>query len=441
MRPWCLRRRRGRPSQAPDVAVADAPDLVHNTPGPRPLRWVVLALVFFAGTLNYIDRQVLALIKPVLAAEFGWNDMDFGHLASVFQFSAALTFLYIGWLLDRFGLHRGYPIGVGIWSLACAAHGAAAHLWHFLLARVVLAAGEAVQTPASMKAIAEWFPARQRSLAVGIINTSPNVGAIIAPLLVPAIVLTWGWRTAFVATGALGLVWLLGWALLPRPAAAQGHAAPAVVGSAEAPGERLDVRALLGQRVAWALLLGKALTDMVWWFLLFWAPDFLHRQFHLSIKTAGLPLAAIYGLAAVGALTGGLLPTFLMARGVSMNVARKASMALYGAMIVPLPLVLQVQDPWVAVLFIGGALFAHQGFSTNLFTVAVDAFPGRGVGTVVSLGAFCGNVSGMLMLEFTGWVLTHHQTYLPMFTIAASVYLIALTVLHLLVPRLQAREG
>ncbi|MEB3327646.1 MAG: MFS transporter [Candidatus Sericytochromatia bacterium] len=419
------------------MALAEAPQ-----PAPasaRPLRWLVLALVFAGGTLNYIDRQVLALIKPLLAAEFGWSDQDFGHLASVFQLSAAVTFLYIGWLLDRFGLQRGYPLGVAVWSVACAAHGAATQLWQFLVARVVLAAGEAVQTPASMKAIAEWFPAAQRTLAVGIVNTSPNLGAIIAPLLVPAVVLTWGWRAAFVATGALGLLWLVGWLALPRTAAAVPPAVAPTPG--EPPAEPLDMRALLGQRVAWALLIGKSLTDMVWWFLLFWAPDFLHRQFHLSLKTAGLPLAAIYGLAGVGALTGGLLPTFLMSRGVSLNVARKATMLLYGSLIVPLPLVLQVQDPWLAVLFIGGALFAHQGFSTNLFTVAVDAFPGRGVGTVVSLGAFCGNISGMLMLEFTGWVLTHHQTYLPMFTIAASVYLIALAVLQALVPRLQARDA
>jgi ACS family hexuronate transporter-like MFS transporter len=416
--------------------VAISEPLPPAAPAPaNPLRWAVLALVFLGGTLNYIDRQVIALIKPLLSTEFGWTDQDFGHLASVFQFSAAVTFLYIGWLLDRFGLRWGYPLGVGVWSLACAAHGAATQLWHFMAARVVLAAGEAVQTPAAMKAIAEWFPASQRTLAVGIANTSPNVGAIIAPLLVPAIVLTWGWRAAFVATGAMGILWLVGWALLPRTAQAP------IVDTPTAPPPRLEVRALLGQRVAWALLIGKSLTDMVWWFLLFWAPDFLHRQFHLSLKTAGLPLAAIYGLAGVGALTGGLLPTFLMARGVSLNVARKASMALYGCLIVPLPLVMQVQDPWLAVLFIGGALFAHQGFATNLFTIAVDAFPGRGVGTVVSIGAFCGNIAGMLMLEFTGWVLTHHQTYLPMFCIAASVYLIALAVLHGLVPRLQAREA
>lgn len=415
------------------MSTAQSPSLPPAAPHLRPLRWVVLGLVFLAGTLNYIDRQVLALIKPVLAEEFGWNDLDFGHLASVFQFSAALTFLYIGWLLDRFGLHRGYPVGVFVWSIACAAHGAATQFWQFLMARIVLAAGEAVQTPASMKAIAEWFPARQRSLAVGIINTSPNIGAIIAPLLVPAIVLTWGWRAAFIGTGALGLLWLVGWALLPRPR----HTDP--LDDAPETAESVDIRQLLSQKVAWAVLIGKSFIDMVWWFLLFWAPDFLHRQFHLSIKTAGLPLAAIYGLAGIGALTGGLLPTFLMNRGVSLNVARKLSMAFYACLIVPLPLVLQATDPWVAVLFIGGALFAHQGFSTNLFTVAVDAFPGRGVGTVVSLGAFCGNISGMLMLEFTGWVLTHHQTYMPMFCIAASVYLIALGVLHALVPRLEAR--
>ncbi|MEB3197957.1 MAG: MFS transporter [Candidatus Sericytochromatia bacterium] len=422
------------------MAIAETPVPPPAPPRGLTLRWVVLALVFLAGTLNYIDRQVLALIKPVLSQEFGWNDQDFGHLASVFQFSAALTFLYIGWLLDRFGLHRGYPLGVGVWSLACAAHGLAVHMWHFMMARVVLAAGEAVQTPASMKAIAEWFPAAQRSLAVGIINTSPNIGAIIAPLLVPAVVLAWGWRTAFIVTGALGLVWLLGWFALPRPRQREALPTPSETPASEADAP-LSVRALLAQRSSWALLIGKALTDMVWWFLLFWAPDFMHRQFHLSIKTAGAPLAAIYGLAAVGALTGGLLPTFLMARGVSLNVARKGSMLLYALIITPLPLVLQVSDPWLAVLFIGGALFAHQGFSTNLFTVAVDAFPGKGVGTVVSIGAFCGNISGMAMLELTGWVLTHHNTYMPMFAISASVYLIALAVLHGLVPRLRRLPG
>lgn len=405
----------------------------------RPLRWAVLALVFLAGALNYVDRQVLALVKPLLATEFGWSDMDFGHLAAAFQFSAALTFLYIGWLLDRFGLYRGYPLGVTIWSMACAAHGAATHLWHFLVARVVLAAGEAVQAPAAIKAISEWFPAHQRSLAVGIVNTSPNIGAIIAPLMVPALVIAWGWRGAFIFSGALGVLWLIGWYALPK---GKLSTSPPPAALPERPEDAFKVRALLGQRVAWALLIGKALTDMVWWFLLFWAPDFLHRQFHLSIKTAGAPLAAIYTLAAVGALTGGLLPIYLMSRrGVSLNVARKGSMLFYALLITPLPLVLQVSDPWWAVVFIGGALFAHQGFSTNLFTIAVDAFPGKGVGTVVSIGAFCGNMSGMLMLQFTGWVLTHHNTYLPMFVVSASVYLVAVTVLHILVPQLQRRPA
>jgi ACS family hexuronate transporter-like MFS transporter len=394
------------------------------------LKWWILALSFLAGTLNYVDRQVIAILKPVLQAEFGWSDQDYGHLGTIFQFSAALTYLGIGYVIDRVGLWRGYAAGVSIWSAACMAHAAASQLAQFMVARVVLAAAEAVQTPASMKAIAEWFPQNQRALAVGIVNTSSNIGAIIAPLLVPFIAIQAGWRAAFLVTGALGFVWLIAWWTVP----AQTQGQPVAT---ETPGDRPRLKVLLGLRPTWAIVSAKALTDMVWWFLLFWAPDFLHRQFQLDLKSAGPPLAAIYGLAALGAFTGGLLPTCLLRQGVSANGARKVSMLIYALLITPLPLVLQVSNPWYAVLFIGMALFAHQGFSTNIFAIAVEAFDARSVATVISFGALAGNTSGMLMLEFTGWVLTHHHTYLPMFVISASVYLVALGLIHLLLPQLR----
>jgi ACS family hexuronate transporter-like MFS transporter len=406
------------------------------------MKWVVLALVFLAGTLNYIDRQMIAILKPMLQGQFGWSDLEYAHLGTIFQFSAAVAYVGIGALLDRVGLRRGYTAGVGLWSAACMAHAAALELGHFLIARVVLAAAEAVQTPASMKAIAEWFPVHRQTLAVGIVNTSSNIGAILAPVLVPAVALAWGWRPAFLLTGALGFVWLAAWLALPATPPAPGpHADAATSPSTEAPpvpGRDPASRwsNLLRSRATWGLVVAKSLTDLVWWFLLFWAPDFLHRTYHLNMKQAGLPLAVIYGLAALGAFGGGVLPTALMRRGWSGNVARKGSMLLYACLITPLPLVLQSHDPWVAVGFIGMALFAHQGFSTNLFATAVELFRARRVASVISLGALSGNFCGMAMLEFTGWVLTHHHTYMPMFAISATVYLVALMVLHLLVPDL-----
>ncbi|MEB3298348.1 MAG: MFS transporter [Candidatus Sericytochromatia bacterium] len=396
------------------------------------LRWWVLGLVFLAGTLNYIDRQMVAILKPMLQGEFGWTDQEYGHLGTLFQGAAALTYLGIGWVIDKVGLRRSYGAGVAIWSLACMAHGAATRLVHFLVARVVLAAAEAVQTPASMKAIAAWFPLHQQTLAVGLINTSPNIGAILAPLIVPAVALGWGWRTAFVVTGLLGFLWLAAWLLLPR-SPGEVHVPQRDVASEEL--GAATWKQLLRLRETWAVMGAKALTDMVWWFLLFWAPDFLHRQFHLSMKEAGLPLAVIYGLAAAGALSGGVLTSALLRAGMNPLRARKVAMLTYACLILPLPLALRVTEAWHAVLFVGGALFAHQGFSTNLFALAVDRFKAGRVATVISMGALCGNASGMLMLEATGWVLTQFQTYAPMFITSAVVYLLATGVVHLLFPR------
>ncbi len=398
------------------------------------LRWAVLTLVFFAGVLNYVDRQVVAILKPVMQQEFGWDDQQFGHLGTAFQFAAALSYLFVGTIIDRLGLRRSYTWGVGIWSLAAMAHAAAASVFQFISARVILAAAEAVHTPASVKAISEWFTGKDRSLAVGINNSASNIGAIIAPLLIPVITYSLNWHAAFLITGGLGFVWLAAWLSFRHqsPTAKAQHASPEL---------RISWRQLLDQRGMWAVGCAKLFTDLVWWFLLFWAPGFLMDTFSLNMRQAGLPLAVIYGMAAIGALTGGFLPTFLLARGLSLNAARKLSFLLYSLVILPLPLAATASSPWSAVGLIGVALFAHQGFSTNIFAMATDLFPSRVVASVISFGALLGNLSGMAMIEFAGWTLVTYKTYAPLFYICASVYLIALLVIQLLVPRLLASDS
>ncbi len=398
------------------------------------MRWIILGLVFLAGVLNYVDRQVEALLKPVLQSEFGWDNRQFGHLGTAFQFAAAISYLFVGWFVDRVGLRRGYALGVSVWSFAAMAHAAATSVGQFVVARVVLAAAEAVHTPASMKTVAEWFPAERRSLAVGIVNTASNIGAILAPLLVPFMAGALGWHAAFLITGGLGFIWLAAWLAFSRASPAAATADSNAIAKA-------SWAEMFQYRATWAVALAKMFTDLVWWFLLFWAPGFLMETYGLNMRQAGLPLAVIYTLAAIGAFSGGILPTLMLARGFSLNAARKLSMLLYALLIVPLPLAIGLSNPWSAVVVIGVALFAHQGFSTNIFALAVDQFPSQKVATVISIGALFGNVSGMLMLEFAGWVLVTYKTYMPMFVICGSVYLIALLVIHLLLPKLEVQTG
>jgi MFS transporter, ACS family, hexuronate transporter len=395
------------------------------------MRWIILALVFLAGVLNYVDRQVVAILKPVLQQEFGWDDREFGHLGTAFQFAAAITYIFVGAVIDRIGLRRSYAWGVSIWSLAAMAHAAAMTMFQFVAARIVLAAAEAVHTPASVKAISEWFSVKDRSLAVGINNSASNIGAIIAPLTIPAITYALNWHAAFLITGGLGFVWLIVWLYFQKQS-------PEAILQAETPVAKIKWRSLLNKRGMWAVGVAKLFTDLVWWFLLFWAPGFLMDTFNLNMRQAGLPLAVIYGMAAIGAFSGGLLPTFLLSRGLSVNAARKLSFLIYALIILPLPLAASTSDPWIAVALIGVALFAHQGFSTNIFAMATDLFPARVVASVISFGALLGNLSGMVMIEVAGWTLVTYKTYAPLFYVCGSVYLIALVLIHLIAPRLQA---
>ncbi len=391
---------------------------------------LLVALIFFATALNYVDRQVLALLKPTLELEFHWNDEQFAHLGSSFQLAAAVTLLGVGWIVDRFGVRLAYGVAVALWSLAGMAHALAATVQQFVLARVVLASAESVNTPAAIKAAAMYLPLRARSLGIGLVNTAPNIGAILTPLLIPPFAVAFGWRAAFVVTGSLGFIWLFFWIIGTR------KLVPIVPANAAAPRPKVDMRALLSDRRSWAVIGAKAFTDLVWWFVLFWMPDFFHRQFGMSQGDLGGPIAIIFTLAALGAITsGGLFPLFL-ARGLSINAARKLSMLFFALVVLLMPFALLVHNPWIAALLIGAGLFAHQGFSTNIFGMATDIVPPARIATVIAFGAVAGNLTGTGIIEFAGWSLVHGLGYAPLFLVCGSAYLLGLGWVHLLQPRL-----
>lgn len=389
-------------------------------------RWVIVAMVFFAIMLNYVDRQILALLKPTLEAEYRWSDQDYANMVSAFQFSAAVAFLGTGWFIDRVGLRLGFAIGVAVWSLAGMAHAFATGVVGFIAARVVLGAAESIGTPAAVKSAATYFTQKERSIALGVGNTAPNIGAIVTPLAIPALAIAFGWRAAFLIAGGLGLVWVAIWfAVRVQPVATDGEAPTPIAWTT-----------LLRDRKVLALAIAKLLSDQVWFFMLSWLPDLFHRLFALPQGTLGWPVALAYGLAACGALTGGWLPTRMIAGGWSVNRARKTTMLLYALLVLPVPLVLSVSSPWSAALLLGLGLFAHQGFSTSVFGVATDVTPARAVGSTIGIAAFCGNLCSIGMIQFQAWALANGWGYTPALVICASSYLLALLAIHLLIPRI-----
>jgi ACS family hexuronate transporter-like MFS transporter len=394
------------------------------------VRWAIVALAFAAIMLNYVDRQILALLKPTLQKQFAWSDRDYGHMASAFQFAAAVSFLGTGWFIDRVGLRRGFAIGVGVWSLAGIAHAFVTTVGGFVGARAVLGAAESIGTPAQVKTAAAYFPPERRSIMIGIGNMAPNLGAVVTPLVIPPLALWLGWQSAFLVAGGLGLLWVGLWLMTPPPPRAERTVAPAPVPWAS----------LLWDRRQWALIAAKALSDEVWWFLLFFTPDLFHRLFGLSQGTLGPPVALTYAMAALGSLSGGWLPSRLIGRGVDPDRARKGSMLLYALLILPVPLLLLTESPWLAAGLLGLALFAHQGFSTNVFAMATDMFPTRIVGTAIGIAAFAGNLTGMAMIEGAGWSLDAGLGYAPLLFVCSGSYLVAVLLVQLLQPRIVLAE-
>jgi ACS family hexuronate transporter-like MFS transporter len=389
-------------------------------------RWVIVAMVFVAVMLNYVDRQILALLKPTLEAQFAWSDQDYANMGTAFQFATAFAFLGTGWFIDRVGLRLGFALGVAVWSLAGMAHALATSVTGFISARVVLGVAESMGTPAAVKSAATYFNRKDRQIALGVGNAAPNIGAIVTPLFIPALAVAFGWQSAFLLAGGLGLLWVVVWfSLNIKPAVSEA--------TAGAPVPWLSV---LRDRRTLTIAIAKILSDQVWFFMLLWLPDLFHRLFGMQQGTLGLPVALVYVLAACGALTGGFIPSRLMARGWSVNRARKTAMLVYALLILPVPAVMYLQSPWTAALLLGLGLFAHQGFSTNVFGLTTDIVPARAVGSTIGIAAFCGNLCSIGMIQFSAYALGHGWGYAPMLAICASSYLIALGFIQLLIPQI-----
>ena len=393
-------------------------------------RGLLLTLLILAGILNYADRQLIAVLKPLLQETLHWDDKDYGNLTTVFQFAAAFALVGSGWIADRVGWRAANPLSVASSSLATMAHAASRTLAQFTVVRIALGATVSLGTPVAIKTIAENFNPRHSAIAFASLNAAGNAGAIITPLVTPAVALATGWSGAFLLTGALGFVWVLAWVMFVR------NLAPAQPGGrgnepAAAPVTLGDV---LTQRRTWAIAGGKALSDSVWWFLLFWAPDFFHRVFHLGMQDFALPLALIYTAAALGAMAGGMVSSRVIANGMAVVEARKAVMLICALLVLPVPVALFVHGYWPAVLILGLTLAAHQGFSVNLFALTTDVTPKSSVATTISIGALCGNVAGMGILRVAGEAVGSQGGYGLLFGFTAVAYLLALAWIHLLLP-------
>lgn len=429
-------------------------------------RWVVCALLFFAATINYIDRQVIGLLKNTLQEEFKFSELDYAAIVFSFQLAYAIGLLIAGRVMDKLGTRKGFALALVIWSIAAVAH-AAANLFPdlqvpsvlinppsivmltgaaagFAVARFVLGLGEAGNFPASIKTVAEWFPKKERALATGIFNSGTNVGALLTPMVVPWIALHWGWQWAFVATGAIGFLWLFFWLPLYRPPSEHPRLSPTELAYIQSdppePVTPIPWAKLFPHRQTWAFTIGKFMTDPIWWLYLFWIPDFLHRNHGLNLTSIGLPIVIIYLVADVGSIGGGWLSSSLIKRGWSVNRARKTAMLVCALAVVPIVFAAKVTNLWLAVALVALAAAAHQGWSANLFTTTSDMFPKQAVGSVVGIGGMGGAIGGMLISLLVGAILQTTGSYVPIFIIAGVTYLAALLIIHLLVPKLESAK-
>lgn len=403
-------------------------------------RWIICALLLAVTALNYVDRQIIGILQPMLAREFHWSEIDYSNIVLAFQLAYAVGNIVFGKLIDRIGARAGFAIAVAIWTVAHVAHAWANSLNDFILARFAVGLGESGNFPAGLKAVAEWFPKHERALATGIFNAGTNIGSIVTPLIVPAITLALGWRAAFLITGSFTVVWLAVWLAVYRPPRRQPRLGTAELALIESdppdPAVSIPWRKLLTVRETWIIVLGKFLTDPVWWMWLFWLPDFLVRRHHLDLRTFGPPLVAIYVMSDLGSIAGGWLSSRLLRAGWSLNAARKYTMLLCAVCVLPVFAAAYVDSLWGAVAIVGLAAAAHQGFSCNLLTLPSDIFPRRAVASLIGIGGTAGSIGGMLLAEYAGWVLERLGSFKPLFAYAGCAYLLALLVIHLLSPRL-----
>jgi len=419
-------------------------------------RWTICSLVFFATTINYLDRAVISLLKSTLTTELKWDDADYTNVEIAFKVSYAIGLLLAGRFIDKVGTKKGYAWATGLWSVAAVFHAAAKSVFGFSVARAALGVTEAGNFPAAIKTVAEWFPRKERALATGLFNSGANIGAIVAPLSVPFIAAAYGWQWAFIATGILGFVWLYFWNkhyYKPSEHPKLSAAELAYINSdsdAIAEGDALNTKsfswaALLKYKQTWAFAIGKLLTDPIWWFYLFWLPDFLESQYQIKGTAIALPVAAVYTMSAVGSVFGGWLPMFLIKNNWPVFKARKSSMLMYAFLVLPILFaqVLGGMNMWLAVFVIGIAAAAHQAWSANIFTTVSDMFPKRAVGSVTGIGGMFGAIGGILLsMAVQKNLFVHYRSigqietaYYIMFIVCGSAYLLAWLIMHILVPK------
>ena len=416
-------------------------------------RWVIVGLLFFATTINYLDRQVISLLKPLLEKEFGWSESDYGNIVTVFTFFYGTSTLLAGYVIDRIGTKTGYIWAILVWSLAAMGHALAGGTAGFMVARAFLGVGEAGNFPASIKTVAEWFPQKERALAVGIFNAGANIGAVAAPAIVPWLALVAGWQMAFIATGALGFIWIVVWWYYYEVPARHKRVNPSELAyiteeptiSATAAGDAaaLDLTdttvhyPIFSNKAIWGFMSGKFMTDPIWWFFLFWLPSYLSNIYHLDLKKLGAPLIVIYSAATIGSVGGGWLSSMLIRKGWHPTRARQWAMALFAVCVMPVMLISQLDGLWPVIGILSLAVAAHQAWSANIFTVAADQFPKQVLSRVVGLGTMAGTLGGAIFPLIVGRVLDHYKAldqlsegYYIIFYIAGLAYLVAWALLY-----------
>jgi ACS family hexuronate transporter-like MFS transporter len=405
-------------------------------------RWVICGLLFLATTVNYVDRAVLGILKPLLDADLGWSQQDYGWVVIAFQAAYAVGYLAAGGFVDRVGVRRGFAAAVFAWGLAAMAHALVRTVGGFATVRAGLGLAEGGSFPAAVKAVAEWFPREERALATGLFNAGSNAGAIACPLLVPWLAGRWGWPGAFLATGALGFAWLAAWLWLYRPPEEEKRLGAEerawILKDPEERDARVPWRSLLGRRQTWAFMVGMAASSPVWWFYVYWTPDFLKNRFGLGLADMSLPLATVFLVSSIGGVAGGWLSSALLRRGWSLNAARKTALLACALAVLPVWLTPRVPGVWIATSLVALAAAAHCGYAANLFTLVSDTCPRRVISSVVGIGGMAGALAGMAFARFVSVLLDlTANDYRAPFAVAALSYLAGLAVIHALLPRLE----
>jgi ACS family hexuronate transporter-like MFS transporter len=419
-----------------------------STPGARlgKVRWTICAMLFVATSINYMDRQVLSILKPTLQHSIGMTELDYGHIVGLFTFAYAVGLLAAGRFVDKVGTRIGYMVIMAIWSLSAMGHALANSVFEFGIARACLGLGESGNFPAAIKTTAEWFPQSERSLATGIFNSGTNVGVIVASLLVPWVTIHYGWHAAFLVTGIFSALWIALWYSKYRkpvdhPTLTGAELRHIYQEAAEKMGPSTPWAKLLGRRQTWAFTIAKFLTDPIWWFYLYWLPSFFSAKYHLDLSHLGLPLILVYNASTIGSIGGGWLPAPFRRMGLSAVNARLTAMLLAACLVVPVFLINYLHSEWAAIGLLSLAAAAHQGWSANLFTTASDMFPRSAVGSVTGIGGMAGSAGGFLLANYAGYILQLTHSYATLFALAASAYLVAFAIMHILAPGLKKVES